>query len=80
MEVLVRNEYNLGNNDSVMNFLISNNEFKSLEKFKKTLFSKSEKYLSVDPLDITNTPLFKAILIGYVSPLRDKYYIKITTP
>ena len=31
MEVLVRNEYNLGNNDSVMNFLISNNEFKSLE-------------------------------------------------
>ena len=28
MEVLVRNEYNLGNNDSVMNFLISNNEFK----------------------------------------------------
>lgn len=31
MEVLVRNEYNLGNNDSVMNFLISNNEFKALE-------------------------------------------------
>lgn len=31
MEVLVRGEYNLGNNDSVMNFLISNNEFKALE-------------------------------------------------
>ena len=31
MEVLVRSEYNLGNNDSVMNFLISNNEFKALE-------------------------------------------------
>lgn len=31
LENLVRNEYNLGNNDSVMNFLISNKEFKEIE-------------------------------------------------
>lgn len=31
MENTVRNEYNLGNNDSVMNFLISNREFQDIE-------------------------------------------------
>lgn len=31
MENIVRNEYNLGNNDSVINFLIGNKEFKEIE-------------------------------------------------
>ena len=31
MEIIVRNEYNLGNNDSVVNFLINNNDFKHIE-------------------------------------------------
>ena len=31
LEIIARNEYNLGNNDSVMNFLINSNEFKALE-------------------------------------------------
>lgn len=31
LESIVRNEYNLGNNDSVINFLISNKDFKDIE-------------------------------------------------
>ena len=31
MEAIVRNEYNLGNNDSVINFLINNNDFNEIE-------------------------------------------------
>ena len=31
METLVRNEYNLDNNESVMNFLINNKDFKVIE-------------------------------------------------
>ena len=31
METLVRNEYNLDNNESVMNFLINNKDFKEIE-------------------------------------------------
>lgn len=31
MENIVRNEYNLGNNDSIVNFLINNKEFKDIE-------------------------------------------------
>ena len=31
METIAKNEYNLGNNDSVINFLINNKEFKEIE-------------------------------------------------